>query len=198
MTWQHRRRSRLVGAPLNVLAILGGAGHNWFERWAGVGMALEPWLGRRASNFLWAIVPVHLVHRCDRQGHGDEAVLAFNAGVSVATVAVHFVDWPWSRRLGVVPWLQEAEGMEPRLLPAYNTVLLMWGISSAGAILVETRRSDLKYVIAGLLTFPLQLASARHHFVWAQSHVFRAERQPVEGRVQGLCAGGAVTADPVG
>lgn len=93
---------------------------------------------------------------------------AFNAGVSIASVVVHFVDWPWSRRLGIFPWLDEAEGMGQNLLPPYNTVLWLWGIGGVGAVLTETRRADLRFVAAGLLTGPLLLASARHHFVWAR------------------------------
>ncbi|BDU00019.1 hypothetical protein IFM12276_30470 [Nocardia sputorum] len=151
-----------------MLATLGGTGHNWFERWAGVGVFLEPWLGRRATNVLWAVAPALLLRSARPRGRADEAVLAFNAGVSIASVVVHFVDWPWSRRLGIFPWLDEAEGMDHNLLPPYNAVLWLWGIGGVGAVLTETRRADLKFVAAGLLTGPLLLASARHHFVWAR------------------------------
>jgi hypothetical protein len=159
--------------PFSVLATLGGAGHNWFERWAGVGVFLEPWLGRQATNVLWAAAPILLLRSSRPRGRRDEALLAFNAGVSVAAVVAHFIDWPWSRRLGIVPWLDEAEGLRPSMLPAYNTVLWTWGIGGAGAILTETRRADLLYAAAGLLTGPLLLASARHHFAWARTQAAR-------------------------
>lgn len=97
----------------------------------------------------------------------DDALLAFNAGISIAGVVVHFVEWPWSRRLGFLPWLDEAEGFEPNLLFPYNTILWLWMIGGVGSALFETRRSDLKYVAAGIATAPLLLASARHHFAWA-------------------------------
>ncbi|MFD8246633.1 hypothetical protein [Nocardia sp. NPDC059691] len=171
MTRQRSRRPRTQRSalrPFGVLATLGGTGHNWFERWAGVGVFLEPWLGRRATNVLWAVAPALLLRSARPRGRADEAVLAFNAGVSIASVVVHFVDWPWSRRLGIFPWLDEAEGMEQNLLPPYNTVLWLWGIGGVGAVLTETRRADLKFVAAGLLTGPLLLASARHHFAWAR------------------------------
>ncbi len=153
----------------NAVATAGGAGHNWFERWAGVGVFLEPWLGRRATNVLWAVSPPLMLRSAvgDRS-RADDVVMAFNAGVSVASVVVHFIDWPWSRRLGVFPWLDEAEGLPPRLLAPYNAVLWTWGIGGAGSILFETSRRDLKFVAAGLIAGPLLLASARHHFVWAR------------------------------
>ena len=166
MARQPRTRSSV--RIFSVLATLGAAGHNWFERWAGVGVFLEPWLGRRVTDILWAVTPLWL-WRCARpRGRGDEAALALNAGISVAGVIVHFLNWPWSRRLGILPWLDEADGLRPSLMPAYNAVLWGWGIGGAGSILFETRRANLKYVAAGLITWPLLLASARHHFKWAR------------------------------
>ena len=57
MRLQRRRAtasSRRSKRPFNALAALGAAGHNGFERWAGIGVFLEPWLGRRATNILWS------------------------------------------------------------------------------------------------------------------------------------------------
>jgi hypothetical protein len=154
--------------PFNALATIGAAGHNGFERWAGVGMVLEPWIGRRATNALWAtVLPVGFV-RALRAGKHDEPLLAFNAGIAIAGVLVHFVDWPWSRRWGVLPWLQEAEGLTPKQLPAYNAILWAWMLGGVGSVLSETRREHLKYALAGLATAPLLLQSARHHFAWAK------------------------------
>jgi hypothetical protein len=67
-----------------------------------------------------------------------------------------------------LPWLEEAEGFRPSLLPAYNVILLVWFIGGAGSVLTETRRQNLKYTAAGIATGPLLLASARHHFTWAR------------------------------
>src|SRR5881275_922557 len=53
------RRAR---RPFNALAALGAAGHNGFERWAGIGVFLEPWLGRRATDILWSVaIPTSFV-----------------------------------------------------------------------------------------------------------------------------------------
>jgi hypothetical protein len=161
---QKSRRSR----PLNALASLGAAGHNGFERWAGVGIFLEPWIGRRGSNMLWGVVhPLSLWRGVFGTEH-DDASLAFNAGVSIAGAGVHFVEWPWSLKFGFLPWLEEAEGFKPNLLPAYNTILWLWMLGGVGSALLETRREHYKWVAAGVATAPVLLASARHHFAWAK------------------------------
>ena len=161
---------RRVFKPLNALATLGTAAHNGFERWAGVGMVLEPWLGRRATNALWATVLPYGFVRALHGTEREEPLLAFNAGIAVAGMLVHFVDWPSSRRWGVLPWLDEAEGLTPAQLPAYNAILWLWMLGGAGSVLLETRREHLKYALAGLATAPLLLESARHHFAWAKRH----------------------------
>jgi hypothetical protein len=167
------RSSRRSTRPFNALAALGAAGHNGFERWAGIGVFLEPWIGRRATNILWSTSLPWWFSRALVGTRRDEPALAFNAGVAIAGALVHYVDWPWSLRLGVVPWLEEAEGFRPSLLPAYNTILWLWLIGGVGSVLSETRRKDLKYAGAGLATGPLLLVSARHHFEWARE---RAEQ----------------------
>jgi len=160
--------SRRSARPFNALAALGTAAHHGFERWAGVGVFLEPWLGRRNTNLLWsALLPVWL-WRALAGARRDEPMLAFSAGSAVAGAVVHYVEWPWSLRFGFLPWLDEAEGFRPSLLPAYNTILLSWFIGAAAALVSETRREDLKYAAAGVGTAPLLLASARHHFAWAR------------------------------
>jgi hypothetical protein len=164
-----------LSKPLNALATLGAAGHNGFERWAGVGVFLEPWIGRRASNALWGLtLPVgfaRALHGTER----DEPLLAFNAGIAIAGMLVHFVDWPWSRRWGFLPWLDEAEGLTSAQLPFYNTILWVWLTAGVGSVLLETRREHLKYTLAGAATAPLLLESARHHFAWAKR---QARRDP--------------------
>jgi hypothetical protein len=154
--------------PLNAIATLGAAAHNSFERWAGVGVFLEPWIGRRATNVLWSVaLPAGFV-KALRPGARDEPLLAFNAGVAVAGALVHFADWPWSLRWGVLPWLDEAEGLPEEHLPAYNTILWTWLLTGAGSIALETRRGQRRYALAGIATAPLLLESARHHFKWAR------------------------------
>jgi hypothetical protein len=167
--------ARRTPKPLNALATLGAAGHNGFERWAGVGVFLEPWIGRRASNWLWStLLPVGFVQAI-AGNERDGPLLAFNAGIAIAGMGVHFVDWPWSLRWHVLPWLDEAEGLTREQLPYYNTLLWAWLLAGVGSTVLETRRQNLKYVIAGIATAPLLLESARHHFAWAK---VQAKRDP--------------------
>ena len=175
-----RPTSRSAGRskrPFNALAALGAAGHNGFERWAGIGVFLEPWLGRRATNILWSTaLPLWFVQALSGRRR-DEPMLAFNAGTAIAGAAVHYVEWPWSPRFGFLPWLEEAEGFRPSLLPAYNIILLVWFIAGAASVLTETRRQHLKYAAVGIATGPLLLASARHHFAWAREQAEKGNPQ---------------------
>ena len=161
--------------PFNALAALGAAAHNGFERWAGIGVFLEPWLGRRPTNILWSVtLPLAFVQAL-RGRRRDEPLLAFNAGIAVAGAGVHYAEWPWTRRFGVLPWLEEAEGFRPSLLPAYNAILLAWFVGGAGSILRETSRENLKYAAVGVATAPLLLVSARHHFAWARERAAQGD-----------------------
>jgi hypothetical protein len=162
------RRPFAAGSTLGLLA------HNAFETRAGVGLVFEPQLGRRGANTLWGgLIPLGLLAAA-RGGKWAERLSAFNAGIGVAGVAVHFKAWPWSLH-GGVPMLDEAEGLREDQLPAYNTVLWAWGIASALSLLTETGRGSRRFALAGLLNFPILLASADHHFRWARE---QAKREP--------------------
>jgi len=155
------RRPFAAGSTLGLLA------HNGFETRAGVGLVFEPQLGRRGAFALWsALIPLGLAAAA-REGRAAERLSAFNAGIGVAGVAVHFKAWPWSSH-GGLPMLDEAEGLRADQLPAYNAVLWAWGIASALSLLTETRRGSRRFALAGLLNFPILLTSAQHHFRWAR------------------------------
>jgi hypothetical protein len=156
------RRPFAAGSTLGLLA------HNAFETRAGVGLVFEPQLGRRGATALWAtLVPAGLLAAAGG-GRTARRLSAFNAGIGVAGVAVHFKAWPWSLHHGL-PMLDEAEGLREDQLPAYNSVLWAWGVSSALSLLAETDRQDRGIALAGLLNFPILLASAKHHFRWARA-----------------------------
>jgi hypothetical protein len=170
-----RTSSGRASRPFNMLAALGAAGHNGFERWAGIGVFLEPWIGRRATNILWSTsLPLWFMQAVAGRRR-DEPMLAFNAGVAIAGAAVHYVEWPWSLRFGLVPWLEEAEGFRPSLLPAYNAILLLWLVGGLGSVLTEFRRENLKFAAVGVATGPLLIISARHHFAWARAQAERGD-----------------------
>lgn len=164
----------LFSRPFAAGSTLGLFAHNAFETRAGVGLVFEPQLGRRGAYALWSgLIPLGLLAAA-RGGKWAERLSALNAGVGVAGVAVHFKAWPWSLH-GGVPMLDEAEGLREDQLPAYNAVLWAWGISSALSLLRETRPGSRGFAIAGLLHFPILLASAGHHFRWARE---QAKREP--------------------
>jgi hypothetical protein len=155
------RRPFAAGSTLGLFA------HNAFETGAGVGLVFEPQLGRRGAYTLWgALIPLGLVAAASG-GKWAERLSALNAGIGVAGVAVHFKAWPWSSHRGL-PMLDQAEGLREDQLPAYNSVLWAWGIASVVSLLTETRRGSRRFAVAGLLNFPILLASARHHFRWAR------------------------------
>jgi hypothetical protein len=162
------RRPFAAGSTLGLLA------HNAFETRAGVGLVFEPQLGRRGAYALWAaLIPLGLLAAV-RSGRFAERLSAYNAGVGLAGVAVHFAAWPWSLH-GGLPMLDEAEGLRPDQLPTYNSVLWAWGISSALSLLTETEPGSRRFALAGMLNFPILLASAEHHFRWARE---QARREP--------------------
>jgi hypothetical protein len=155
------RRPFAAGSTLGLLA------HNAFETRAGVGLVFEPQLGHRGSRIFWGLViPIGLLAAA-REGRTAERISALNAGIGVAGVAVHFKAWPWSLHRGV-PMLDEAEGLRDDQLAAYNSVLWAWGVSSAISLLTETAPGSRRFALAGLLQFPILLASADHHFRWAR------------------------------
>ncbi len=155
--------SRLMAAG----SALGLFAHNAYETRAGVGLVFEPFLGRRGAVALWsAYFPLMLVAAV-RDGEMARRLSAFGAGTGVAGAAVHFMAWPWSLH-GGVPMLDEAEGLSEDQLPAYNAVLWFWLVCSALSMPAANRPGARRFALAGLLQFPILLASARHHFRWAR------------------------------
>ena len=95
-----------------------------------------------------------------RGGENARRLTAFSAGIGVAGVAVHFKAWPWSLHRGL-PMLDEAEGLSEDQLPAYNAVLWFWLVCSALSLPAANRPGARRFALAGLLNFPILLASAR-------------------------------------
>lgn len=162
------RKLLAAGSALGLLA------HNAFETRAGVGLVFEPFLGRRGAIAMWASYFPLMLAAALRDGELARRLTAFSAGIGVAGVAVHFKAWPWSLH-GGLPMLDEAEGLSEEQLPAYNAVLWFWLVSSALSLPAANRPGARPFALAGLLNFPILLASARHHFEWARE---QAEREP--------------------
>jgi hypothetical protein len=160
------RRLAAVGSTLGLLA------HNTFETRAGVGLVFEPFLGRRGAYALWGgYFPAMLAAALGRS-EAARRLTAFSAGIGVAGVAVHFKAWPWSLH-GGLPMLDEAEGLREDQLPTYNAVLWFWLLSSVLSLRDANRPGARRFAAAGLLNFPILLASARHHFSWAREQALR-------------------------
>jgi hypothetical protein len=162
------RRLAAVGSTLGLLA------HNAFETRAGVGLVFEPFLGRRGAYALWGGYFPLMLAAALREGETARRLTAFSAGIGVAGVAVHFKAWPWSLH-GGLPMLDEAEGLREDQLPAYNAVLWFWLVCSVISLPAANRPGARRFAVAGLLNFPILVASARHHFRWARE---QAEREP--------------------
>jgi hypothetical protein len=158
---------RLLRRPFAAGSTLGLLAHHTFETRAGVGLVFEPQLGRRGAITLWGTYFPLMLFAAMRDDVATQRLAAFNAGIGVAGVAVHFKAWPWSLHRGI-PMLDEAEGLREDQLPAYNSVLWAWMVCSALSLLTETSSGSRRFALAGLLSFPISLASARHHFRWAR------------------------------
>jgi hypothetical protein len=161
--------------PFAAASALGALAHHGFETRAGVGLVFEPQLGRRGAIALWGVLFPLMFLSAARGGRLDERLSAVNAGIGAAGVAVHFAAWPWSLHDGI-PMLDEAEGLTEEQLPAYNAVLWFWLLTSVLSLAREAGPGSRRLgLVAGLINFPILLASARHHFSWARE---QAELEP--------------------
>ena len=150
--------------PLTALTAAGAAAHHLFERAAGIGLPLQPWLGRRGSQIVWSLaLPTWALAALTRPR--TTPLLAAANGAAVATVTIHYAEWPWHRR-GLLPILTAAEGLPERALGPYNAILLAWGATAIAALIHETRRGERLAAIGGLAAFWPARALARHHHRW--------------------------------
>jgi len=160
--------------PFGVLAAAGTAAHHGFELRAGVGLVLEPYMGRRGALALWGAFLPATALAAAYGGERHEGPLAVGAGSALAGALVHYLEWPWEVRNGV-PTLTRAEGLREDQVPAYDAVLKFWLVSSLLSIVFEAGTRRWRWVLAGLLTGVPLRASARHHFAWARE---QARREP--------------------
>jgi hypothetical protein len=140
--------------------------HHGFELSSGVGLVLQPELGLGPASALWGTqIPVWIALAAGGDKRWDRLLAAWS-GATLAGALVHFFLWPWRRsRLGI-PVLIEAEGLSSSSLPAYNTLLYVWGAASALSIVREVPPGDRRWALLGLATLPLLRRSAQHHFSW--------------------------------
>jgi hypothetical protein len=159
---------RRVARPLSLVAVAGTAAHHGFELGNGVGLVWQPELGLGGAGALWVVQLGLWSWMAARGGRKWDRVLAMQAGSGVAGVVVHFTLWPWKRNRFGIPVLTEAEGLPASRLPAYNTILGVWGLASALSVL-ELSPSRRRWALVGLVALPIFRVSARHHFKWASA-----------------------------
>ena len=156
-----------MSRPWTAGAVAGTAAHHAFELGAGVGLVWQPEIGLPGSLALWGtVLPVGYVQAA-RSDEAMEPMLAFGRGAALGGVMVHFMLWPWRRKLGLFPWLTEAEGLRGRQIPVYNALLYMWGLAAVGALAKETPARSRRWAALGLLSTVLFRKSAEYHFRWA-------------------------------
>ncbi|HEY1988685.1 MAG TPA: hypothetical protein VGG43_04420 [Acidimicrobiales bacterium] len=168
------RGRRRVSRPLSLVAVAGTAAHHSFELGNGVGLVWQPELGLGGAGALWVVQLGLWSWMAARGGKRWDPVLAMLAGSGMAGVVVHFTLWPWKRNRFGIPVLTEAEGLPASRLPAYNTILGVWGLASALSVL-ELSPSRRRWALFGLAALPVLRLSARHHFKWA---VVQSEQNP--------------------
>jgi len=149
-----------------VAAAAGTAAHHGFELGNGIGLVWQPELGLTGSGAFWVVELGLWFLVAARGSRRWDGVLALLSGAGLAGVIVHFTLWPWRRNRFGIPVLTEAEGLPPSRLPAYNTILGLWGLASILSLL-ELSPSRRRWALVGLAGLPLLRRSARHHFAWA-------------------------------
>ncbi|HWE71141.1 MAG TPA: hypothetical protein VG205_12285 [Acidimicrobiales bacterium] len=159
---------------MSLVAVAGTAAHHGFELGNGVGLVWQPELGLGGAGAVWTVQLGLWSWMAARGGRQWDRVLAMLAGSGMAGVVVHFILWPWKRNRFGIPALTEAEGLPASRLPAYNTILGVWGLTSALSLL-ELSPSRRRWALIGLVALPVFRLSARHHFNWA---VVQSEENP--------------------
>ncbi len=160
------RPKRKLERPWTVLAAALTAVHHGFELSSGVGLVGQPELGLVGASSLWgAQIPLWITLAARGSKRWDR-LLAVWSGAALGGAVVHFLLWPWRRNNLGVPVLTEAEGLRASRLPAYNTLLYLWGAASALSIARDIPVRERRWALVGLATLPFLRLSARHHFSW--------------------------------
>jgi hypothetical protein len=152
---------------LSAVTCLAAVTHHAFELACGVGLVFQPYLGMAGASALWgSVLPGWFVAAVRGSSRWDP-LLAYATGMSAGGAALHFALWPWSVHRGI-PVLDEAEGLPPEAMAAYNAIIWLWGLSALGVLARETHRRDLPPALFGVLTAFALRPSARRHFVWVR------------------------------
>jgi hypothetical protein len=158
--------------------------HHLFERNRGLGLPLQPQLGRRGGEAFWIAATSLGVGLAVRRSR-PSTFLAWAAGAQLATVLVHYANWPATVRSGL-PRLLEAEGIPEHDLPLYNAVIQAWMLAALGAVGAEARgRAGWLGASAGLATYIPARRLARQHTAWLANDDWFVNTRGVVSRYRG-------------
>ena len=146
--------------PLNVVGL---TGHVFFELAAGVGMPLASVVGPAPAATLWAVSARSAWRAAGTKPASSDPAFALLNGFGLTAVLAHLAGWPRRRtRLGL-PWLEDCEGLGPKLMPAYNLILYFSGLSALIALAAENRSSSYRPLLM-VLTTPVSVAAQHIEF----------------------------------
>jgi hypothetical protein len=128
-----------IRRPWTKLAVAALAGHAFFELAAGVGMPSASLIGPLPAASVWWWTSAWAWRAAGRRGRAPERGLALYNGMALAGAVAHFLAWPRRRRLGLLPWLRQCEGLGPSLMRWYNPILYASLVAGAAALAVENR-----------------------------------------------------------
>jgi hypothetical protein len=149
--------------PFTQAAVVGLAGHVFYELGSGVGMPLASLVGPRAAAALWGSATVVTLRRV-RRPDPDPVLLGSVNSMGLAAVVAHFAAWPRRRtRLGL-PYLTECEGLGRDRMPAYNLILYLSAAAALGGLAVESREDRTRSLRMSAAAVPVLMAGQRWEF----------------------------------
>jgi hypothetical protein len=157
----------------HLLAGLGTTTHQALELALGTGIIGQAQAGFPGALAASTVMDAGWLVAATRE-RPPERLLAFGAGVAIATPLLHFTLFPWTARRGV-PVLTEAEGLPSNVMPLYNAVLYGWAGAGLVAALRDTPRRHRAWVLAGLAAVVGIRPAAQRHFAWIERE---AQRNP--------------------
>jgi hypothetical protein len=164
----------LARRPWTRLGTCGMAAHVFYEYSAGVGMPYASRLGPIGAPLVWASAAAAVHRQAGRRSEEWDRAFALVNGLYLGAVLGHYAGWPHTARLGV-PWLTQCEGLKGPLMPAYNLMLLLSGVSGLAALRTECGRHAPWGLFAALSLAPLMVrAQHREH----ERLVAEARRRP--------------------
>jgi hypothetical protein len=155
-------RGRRQGRPWTRLATLATVTHVFYELAAGVGMPLASLVGPVPAATGFTVGGGVALRESSRQPASWDRRFALLNGFYLSAVIGHFSAWP-RKRVGVLPWLTECEGLSGRLMPGYNLILYVSALSAVGGWLEN--RGRLQGILLPVVLVPTMVHVQRHEYL---------------------------------